>query len=110
MANLRKQDFTVYCPKIIKRVNHARRSADELRALFPQYVFILQPPPEQRWRLILGTQGIRSLVCLGGQKPATVPGEFIVSLKAREVDGVIRKPDTPFQSGQTAAVSGGVFD
>jgi transcriptional antiterminator RfaH len=108
-GNLVRQGFEVYCPMAVKRIRHARRVFDAPRPLFPGYLFAEHRPGLNRWRAALGTYGVRSVVC-NGDAPAMLPGSFIESLKAREISGVIRKPQTPFVPGQTVLVNGGPFD
>ena len=109
MLNLKQQGYSIYCPLIVKRIKHARRTYDALRPLFPGYIFMERPDSQQRWRPILGTPGVRS-VLRNGEVPATLPVGFVQNLKVREVDGAIRAPETPFEAGQAVAISGGVFD
>jgi transcriptional antiterminator RfaH len=107
--HLVRQDFHVYCPMITKRVKHARRAYDASRPLFPGYIFVEYRSQRETWRPILGTHGVKSLVRTGGQ-PSLLSGGFIDSLKARESDEIIRKPETPLQIGQDVAVRGGPLD
>lgn len=106
--HLERQAFSVYCPMISRRVRHARRAYDALRPLFPGYVFV-ERPQDGRWRSILGTFGVRSLV-RAGEEPSLIVGEFIRELRAREVDGVVSKVLAPLAVGQSVAVDGGPFD
>src|SRR5262252_4918007 len=85
--NLERQNFNVYCPRIVKHIRHARRSYDARRPLFPGYLFV-ERERLHRWRPILGTFGVRSVICQG-DTPALLPSGFVENLKAREVDGVI---------------------
>jgi len=107
--NLERQDFNVYCPRIVKHIRHARRAYDARRPLFPGYLFVERETTLCRWRPILGTFGVRSVV-RQGDAPSLLPGSFVQSLRAREVDGVIQRPEAPFQTGQQAAIRGGPFD
>lgn len=109
IRNLEQQNFSVYCPMLLKRIKHARRSYDALRPLFPGYIFVERSEPSQQWRPILGTLGIRSIL-RNGEAPAGLPDGFVESLKAREVDGAITKPEAPFGPGQAVVISGGAFD
>jgi transcriptional antiterminator RfaH len=109
IKNLERQNYTVYCPMLVKRIKHARRAYDALRPLFPSYIFIKRSEPTQQWRPILGTLGVRSIL-RNGEAPAFLPDGLVEDLKAREIGGVIRKPETPFEPGQAVAISGGVFD
>ena len=45
-----------------------------------------------------------------GDRPAFVESGFIEALRAREIDGVITKPITPYRVGQEIRLNGGPFD
>ncbi len=109
IGNLLRQSFHVYCPMILTHIRHARRAYDAKRPLFPGYVFVEEPSLHQQWRPLLGTLGVRT-VLRSGERPAKLPAGFIESLKAREVDGSICKPETPFRIGQRVTIQGGAFD
>ncbi len=109
VENLERQEFLAYCPLIRKRVRHARRSRDELRPLFPGYLFVRVDRDLQRWRPILSTFGVRTLVRCG-DRPGFLDDRFIHSLKAREMDGAIVKPESPYRVGQQVRITGGAFD
>ena len=109
MQNLARQSFQAYCPMIIKHIRHARREYDAPRPLFPGYVFVEQEGAAQRWRPLNSTLGVRSLL-MSGETPAKLPAGFVQSLKSREVNGSICKPETPFQIGQQVTIQGGAFD
>jgi len=109
MENLKRQDYEAYCPMIVKRIKHARRVYDAKRPLFPGYIFAERPAHRYLWRPLLGTFGVRSVVC-HGETPALLPAGFVESLKAREIDGAIQKPETPFKPGQDVTINGGPFD
>lgn len=106
IENLMRQQFSVYCPQIRKRVTHARRSQDVLRPLFPSYVFV---QIWESWRSILSTFGVRSLI-MCGEKLSYLDDGFVHSLKQREVGGVITRPEEPYQVGQQVRIAGGAFD
>lgn len=107
--NLMRQEFQVYFPREIKRVRHARRVQDVLRPLFPGYIFAQVAPELTMWRPILSTIGVRALVRTG-DRPALLDGSFIEGLRAREIDGVIAKPASPYRMGQEVRLNGGPFD
>src|SRR5229473_3357940 len=79
LDNLSRQGFRVYCPKIRKRIRHARRLHQVIRPLFPGYIFIRLDPQKEQWRSIDSTFGVRNLVRFG-DRPGTVPGEFVARL------------------------------
>src|SRR5919108_2873180 len=107
--NLVRQNFDVYCPMVGKRFSHARRSQDVLRPLFPGYLFVAVDPDLQRWRPILSTFGVRTLVRCGDHL-STLDDGFVDSLKAREIDGAIVSPLSPYRPGQQVRMAGGAFD
>ena len=45
-----------------------------------------------------------------GVRPSLLSDAFIQGIKAREIDGVIVRPDTPYKLGQQVRFSGGAFD
>ncbi len=108
LENLMNQGFDVYCPMVERQVRHARRTRDVRRPLFPGYLFA-RIDLAGRWRPILSTYGVRTLVRFGDQLSFVEDG-LIDGLKAREVDGVIVKPTEPFRPGQQVRMQGGPFD
>lgn len=107
--HLQRQEFTVYCPVVKRRIRHARKVHDTLRPMFPSYMFVSVEPKLQRWRSILSTIGVRSVVRCGDD-PSLIDDDFIRALKAREVDGAIVKPAQAFVVGQQVRLSTGAFD
>jgi transcriptional antiterminator RfaH len=107
--NLRRQDFVVYFPMISKRISHARRTFDAPRPLFPSYVFVEYGTAQHQWRKILSTFGVRSVV-RNGDEPSLLDGAIVEGLKAREVDGLVCKPDAPFVVGQRVVMQSGPLD
>jgi transcriptional antiterminator RfaH len=106
---LQRQKFETYCPHIRKRIKHARREHDVLRPLFPSYVFVQFDTTTHRWRSILSTFGVRTVISCG-EHLSFLHDDFIASLRAREVDGAIVRPENPYTVGQQVKVSGGAFD
>lgn len=109
LAHLERQGYVAYCPRIRRTIRHARKTEQVLRPLFPGYVFVEISPSVQRWRPILSTVGVRSLVCSGDQ-PSLLDPRFIAGLRAREVDGAIVRPQEPYELGQQVEIAGGPFD
>lgn len=109
VENLLRQNFQAYCPLVRRQIRHARRSQDVLRPLFPSYLFIRVDPATQNWRSISSTFGVRTLIRCG-DRLSYLAGGFIRSLQAREVDGAIIRPESPYTVGQQVRISGGAFD
>jgi transcriptional antiterminator RfaH len=109
VENLARQNFEVYCPRELKRVRHARSVRDVLRPLFPGYLFARVSLELSGWRPIQSTYGVRTLIRFGDQV-ACLENGFIEQLRAREIDGVIARPATPYRVGQEVRLNGGPFD
>ena len=109
LENLARQAFNTYCPMMRTRVRHARRTQEVLRPLFPGYLFVRVNADLQRWRPILSTYGVRTLVCCG-DRPSFLDDRFVKGLQAREIDGAIARPASPYELGQRVKMAGGAFD
>ena len=109
LDNLRRQDFTCYCPMLRRQVRHARRTYESVRPLFPSYVFVAMDFDRRSWRALLSTRGVRSVISCG-ETPSTLKNEFIESLREREVDGAILRPSTPYSVGQRVRLNTAAFD
>jgi transcriptional antiterminator RfaH len=109
LENLERQDFVVYCPFVRRRVRHARKTQDVLRPMFPGYLFIAFDSALNHYQPIRSTVGVRSLV-RSGDRLSLLSGAFIGDLKAREIDGVIGRPEGAYHIGQQIRLTGGPFD
>ncbi len=109
IANLRNQGFETYCPMVRRRVRHARKTREVLRPLFPGYLFVAGGDESFRLRPVPSTFGVRAVVRVGDE-PARLDGRFIAALRARERDGVISLPASPFEVGQSIRITDGPFD
>jgi transcriptional antiterminator RfaH len=106
--HLHRQALTAYCPTIRKRRSHARRVEMVLRPLFPGYLFV-QANASLKWRPILTTHGVRAVV-RAGEDLSFIDDALIAGLKAREVDGAVVRPPSPYRVGQEVRIAGGPFD
>jgi transcriptional antiterminator RfaH len=107
LENLMRQQYEVYCPFMLKRVRHARRTQEVSRPLFPGYIFV-EIASDTRWSPICSTYGVRALV-RSGEQPSFLPDDLIDDLRSREIDGLIVKPARPFEIGQQVRIAGGAF-
>jgi transcription antitermination factor NusG len=78
-ANLRRQGFEVNLPQVARVVRHARSTRRVLRPLFPRYLFIRLDLASQRWRPVLGTVGVTTLI-MDGERPRAVPAGVVEAL------------------------------
>ena len=109
LLHLERQKFICYCPRMRRRIRHARRFEDVLRPLFPGYLFVKLAPNRSQWRPILSTIGVRTLIC-EGEQPSVLPRGFVEGLMQREREGAVIAPQTPYQPGQAIRFAGGPFD
>jgi transcriptional antiterminator RfaH len=109
LENLQRQGFIAYCPVLRRRRSHARQVTSVMRPLFPGYLFVSTGTNFGRWRPILSTYGVRSIV-RSGHDINCIDHDFIVSLREREIGGVIIRPALPYQVGQSVKIAAGPFD
>lgn len=111
LENLGRQSFQAYCPQFRKRVRHARRLQQVLRPLFPGYIFVQLNPQLEQWRSIDSTLGVRNLIRFG-ERPGTVPNQFIANLYKTEVEGAVVIPPARdnYQPGEKVRMREGPFD
>ncbi len=109
VENLQRQEFRAYCPMVKRQRRHGRRIADVLRPLFPSYLFVQVKPNAQRWSPMLSTLGVRTVV-RSGDRLSLIEDAFVQGLKAREVDGVVAQPASPYRVGEEVCIAGGAFN
>lgn len=109
VANLTRQDFTAFCPKIWRTIRHARRTQNVVRPLFPGYLFLQIDPACGSWRPVLSTIGVAGLVRFG-ERLGLIDDRLVQSLIAREPNVTARLPVPDFRVGQRVRVAGGAFD
>lgn len=100
--NVSRQGFEHYLPIT------AQLEQDKLRSVcvFPGYLFVFT---SGRWRSLLSTFGISSLI-MQGQQPAIMPTREIERLRAREdKDGLINFPKFSLKAGDAVRITGGAF-
>lgn len=83
--NLRRQGFVTYLPRYLRSRRHARRTQMVPRPLFPRYLFVALDITRDRWRTIPSTFGVSQIV-LAGEQPASISGDVIEQIRAREND------------------------
>ena len=107
-ANLERQGFNPYSPKIKVQRRHARRVEHVYRPLFRGYIFVEMDIEKGRWYSINGTYGVQYILTNEG-RPQAMRGGFIEELMAREFSDAL--DDTQgFEPGDLAQVCGGPFD
>lgn len=110
LANLRRQGYEAYLPRCRKWRRHARKTDIVAAPLFPRYLFLRLDVERDRWRPVLSTFGVSSLVCRAGL-PAPVPEGIVESIQGREDAGhfVDLTRQAAFQPGDRVQVVAGPF-
>lgn len=107
MRHLVNQGFTVYLPRYRRRIRHARQTTQQLRPLFPSYLFVRLDPQRGRWRSINGTVGVHCILT-DGEIPRYLDDRIIADIMGREDDTGAVKMRTPrYRSGQAVRVTDG---
>ena len=75
LANLARQGFEAFLPRMRRQVRHAGRWRERVEALFPRYLFVSLDPETHDWAPIRSTVGVSSLVRFGDE-PARVPPDL----------------------------------
>jgi len=109
--NIANQGGTFYYPRIAVRKKARAKAVAEKKvsSLFPGYIFVKN---EGRWRFLLGTFGVLTVVLQGGL-PAIMPDAEIERLHLLEgSDGFVNLPkyngeDSRFRVGETVRVVNG---
>jgi len=105
-ANLTKQGFVHFLPKVIVTKRHARRYITQKEWLFPRYGFLLMDLSRDRWRSVNGTYGVDQLV-MGLDGPQRVPTRVIENLQAATGPDGLFSPDAELLPGVTVRVRQG---
>lgn len=108
--HLRRQGYSVFLPRYLRRRRHARKVDWVPAPLFPRYVFVAIEPEVTRWRAIRSTVGVADLVCFGG-RPAAVPPAVIDEIEARQDEhGIVAvNPVRNLKPGDRVQVVAGPF-
>lgn len=81
LANLHRQGFRSFMPRLLKTVRHARKARTVKAPLFPGYLFTPLDLDRDQWRRINGTMGIAALI-MEHDRPRRVPPGVVESLQA----------------------------
>lgn len=105
---LLRQGFSVFLPRAIKTVRHARKLRTAPTPVFPSYMFVVLDLDRDRWRSVNSTGGVSSLI-MQGERPLPVPGGVIENLlRFTDERGMVRF-DRNLREGQSVRVVAGPF-
>ncbi|HEV7284182.1 MAG TPA: transcription termination/antitermination NusG family protein [Kaistia sp.] len=109
-SNLRRQGFATYTPRVAAVRRHAWREEVVRRPLFSRYVFVSFDPLTAKWRPMLGTVGVMSLL-RQHERPAPISAELVEGLRRREAadEFELRRGDARLVPGSSVRVESGPF-
>ena len=102
--NLRRQNYKVLCPRLVRRKRSRGRWCDVEEAMFPGYLFVALTLGEDDSAPIKSTIGCKGLVKFGGY-PRPVPREIILPLIG--TDEVPIKVDADIKPGDGVHIESG---
>lgn len=108
LRNLERQRFKVFLPRDMKTHRRGGKFVDVPCPLFPGYIFVSFSSDSLAWRKINSTYGIARLVSFGN-RPATVPLEFMNGLIARCDEGGFIRPLSALSPGDDVILKSGPF-
>lgn len=111
-ANLERQGYEIYLPRVIRSTRHRGRWQERIVALFPRYLFLALKEGLQSLAPVRSSSGVKEVVRFGGRY-AHVPDQVVLGLLARE-DSVTRlhrlNKVVPLLAGTLVKVTEGPFD
>lgn len=109
--HLKRDNFSVYFPRVVRRRAHAGRVDYVVRPLFSRYIFVRD---DGRGPFFFRSAPGVSCVVTFGSEPALIHQQYIDAIRARESDdGLIRLDDGParFRRGDKVRINdNGLFD
>lgn len=88
-ANLGRQGYEAWLPKLLYQRRHARRVDTTTAPLFPGDLFVALDPNVRAWRAINSTFGVRQILC-HGERPRPVERGFVEALKnTADEEGIV---------------------
>lgn len=111
-ANLKRQGYEVYLPRLVQPVRHRERWQEKVVPLFPRYLFLGLREGCQALGPVRSTVGVANVVRFGS-KYAIVPDQVIRNLRSRadSLSGLHRL-DSPssLEPGMPVKIAHGPFD
>lgn len=105
---LLNQGYTIFLPKQVKTIRHARRVHTGYAAFFPSYLFVALDVERERWRSINGTRGVSHLVTQA-ERPVPAPRGVIEDLIAASDERGVLVGGPWLEIGQHVKITHGPF-
>jgi len=109
LTNIKRQNFSAYCPMIERTRKHARKVEKVRRPLFPSYVFVRLDEQKFQWRPLLSTIGVQSVIRFN-DRLGFMPEGFVEELQDFEKKDKLRAMTAPkFMAGMKVKMLDGPF-
>lgn len=111
-ANLERQGYEVYLPRLVESVRRGARRFERIMALFPRYLFLRLNEGQQSLAPVRSSVGVFNVVKFGARY-AIVANELINELRSRAdpVTGLHRMASEPqLAPGTLVSLTVGPFD
>ncbi|MDE2579621.1 MAG: transcription antiterminator NusG [Hyphomicrobiales bacterium] len=105
-AQLEAQGFTLFFPRVLRTIRHARKLRTAHVAAFPGYFFIALDLERDRWRSVNGTFGVSSLI-MGHTHPTPAPRGVVEALQAYADPAGVLHLDRDLNEGQAVRIKHG---
>jgi transcriptional antiterminator RfaH len=108
VRNLARQGFRTFLPMLEETRSARGRFTQQMRPLFPGYLFVALDMQQGGWRAVNSTHGITRLVSLG-KEPTPVPLDLVSQLMLRcDREGKLLPPRL-LKQGDTITIIKGPF-
>jgi transcriptional antiterminator RfaH len=87
---LRTKNFRTFLPLHAKTVHHARKRQTILAPLFSRYLFVVPDLKRDRWRAVMSTRGVTSLIMHDGLPAPVRSGVVETLLDSSTPEGEVR--------------------
>ena len=108
VRNLENQSFTTFLPLQERTMRKGEAFKQQVRPLFPGYLFIQLDPEKGPWAQINNTRGVTRLVRLSTE-PSVVPGNIVTALMARCDNHGVLQQSYQLEIGDQAEITQGPF-
>lgn len=93
-TNLVWMGLDAYCPRVLRKITHARSTVEEPRPLFSRYLFLRENLEAPLWADAMSSKtqariGISTVIYSASGGVLRIPDSIIEELHEREVDGFI---------------------
>lgn len=82
-VHLKRQGFETFSPVLLQSPHNQPNKRNEVRPLFPGYLFVNFDPSRNGWTAINSTRGVSRLILNDPRRPRPLPAELIRALQDR---------------------------